>query len=107
MSENIYSMIGTVVVWLFGAGIGVGGFAFAYVLFDSWILKPRREALIQAGKLEATGHILRNCYWFSEHPPTMNLLRAIVKVYSEGQGSSIDQIRDQWRNEMEQHDRIN
>lgn len=102
MSESIYSAVGTGVVWLLGAGLGIGGLAFAYVLFDSWILKPRREAIFKAGQLEAVGHILRNVYWFSEHPPTMNLLRNIVKVYSEGQGQPIDQIREDWRREMKQ-----
>ena len=105
MSEEVYKIIGQGIVWLVSIGFSILCVSVAAVLFDSWILRPRREALMKAGQLEATGHILRNCYWFSEHPPTMNLLRAIVKVYSEGQGSTVDQIREDWRKEMRDHGR--
>jgi len=101
VSAETYSTVGAVVLWTLGACASLALLAFASVLFDSWILKPRREAIFKAGQHEAVGHILRNAYWFSEHPPTMNLLRNIVKVYSEGQGQPIDQIRNEWRREME------
>lgn len=100
MSDNIYSVIGTIVVWIMFLGIGAGGLAFAYVLFDNWILRPRREAIFKAGQLDVVGHIARNSYWFSEHPPTANLLRDLIKVYSEGMGQPIDQIRQNWRKDM-------
>ena len=46
----------------------------------------------------------RDSYWFSEHPPTAFLIRELSKVYLEGQGHTIDHIRQLWREEMEKHE---
>lgn len=103
VSEH-YEIIGRVLVWLTCIGFFILCVSVAYVLFDSWVLKPRREALSKAAAIKAAQNITRDSYWFSEHPPTAFLIRELAKVYLEGLGSPIDHIRDQWRQEMDKHE---
>jgi hypothetical protein len=99
MSEY-YTEIGRWIVWLTCIGFFVLCLSVAAVMFDSWVLKPRREFARRAAWIEAAQAITRDSYWFSEHPPTAFLIRELAKVYLEGQGSTIGQIRDNWRREM-------
>lgn len=100
MSEY-YSEIGRWIVWLTCIGFFVLCLSVAAVLFESWVLRPRREAIQKAAWIQAAQAITRDSYWFSEHPPTAFLIRELSKVYLEGSGHTIDHIRQLWRQEIE------
>lgn len=103
MSE-FYTEIGRWIVWLTCIGFSILCLSVAAVLFDSWVLRPRREAIMKAASIQAAQNITRHSYWFSEHPPTAFLIRELSKVYLEGQGHTIDNIRQLWQKEMEKHE---
>lgn len=56
---------------------------------------------MKAASIQAAQNITRDSYWFSEHPPTAFLIRELSKVYLDGQGHTIDHIRQLWQKEME------
>lgn len=96
-----YELIGRVIMWFLGAGVGCFFFFLAAVIFDAHILRPRREKEWKLGYQEATSQFSRNSYWFSEHPPTVWLLDKLTRENVEGMGSGIEAVRSEWRVKME------
>jgi len=98
MSEFFLKNVGLIVA--VGFGILLGGIGI--VIVGVWLVGLYENIIAKAeyrGSQKLGQKLITESYWFSEDPPTMNLIKRFGESAVTGHGYYISESRDKWREE--------